>query len=264
MSTKFQQTNGKEVDIKEIIKQYQKSPHDEELQTDIVNHYKNLVYSLARKFSKNKDYEEDLYQVGMIGLLAAMKRFDPDYGKSFESFAIPTVVGEIKRYIRDKTWSVHVPRRIKELGPKIKQAVETLTSEQQRSPTVPEIAAHLEVNEEDVLETMELGKSYQAVSVDNEMQADQEGGKVSLLDLIGQTDKSYKQVNEKMTLEKAFKVLNEREREILRLTYFENKSQREVGDKLDISQMHVSRLQRKALRKLRGTLSEEERFETNP
>lgn len=97
----------------------------------------------------------------MIGLLGAIKRYDPVVGKSFEAFAIPTIIGEIKRFLRDKTWSVHVPRRIKELGPRIKMAVDQLTTETQRSPKVEEIAEFLDVSEEEVLETMEMGKSYQ-------------------------------------------------------------------------------------------------------
>lgn len=240
-----------------LIKDYQNNTENEATQTKLVEHYKGLVLSLARKFAKNKELEDDLYQVGMIGLLAALERFDTDYGKSFESFAVPTIVGEIKRYIRDKTWSVHVPRRVKELGPKVKRAVENLTGELQRSPSVKDIADYLEVSEEDILETMELGRSYQAASVDNDMEADEDGGTVSLLDLLGQQEQGYRKIDEKLMLNKAFEVLSEREREIVYYTYYLNMSQKETGDKVGISQMHVSRLQRRALRKLRESLSHE-------
>ena len=101
---------------------------DEEALNQLVLHYRNLVESIARKYSKGKSYHEDIAQVGIIGLLGAIRRYDESFGKSFESFAIPTIIGEIKRFLRDKTWSVHVPRRIKELGPKIKATVEELTT----------------------------------------------------------------------------------------------------------------------------------------
>lgn len=255
MPTQSQQpnaNNGKPV--YDWIRRYQEDPQDEELQTLLVREYENLVHSLARKFSKGKSIHDDLVQVGMIGLLAALRRFDLSFGRSFESFAVPTIIGEIKRFIRDKTWSVHVPRRIKELGPRIKKAVDELTNEYQRSPKVDEIADYLGASEEEVLETMEMGKSYQALSVDSSIEADQEGSKVTLLDLVADDEDDYKQMDRKLLLEKAFSVLSEREAEILRCTYFQNLSQKETGERLGISQMHVSRLQRRALQKLREAI----------
>lgn len=246
--------NSEERQLYDWIEQYQQDPKNEEIQLCLVREYENLVHSLARKFSKNKEIHEDLVQVGMIGLLAALRRYDPDYGRSFESFAVPTIIGEIKRFIRDKTWSVHVPRRIKELGPRIKKAVEELTSEFQRSPQIEEIADYLNASEEEVLETMEMGRSYQALSVDSSIEADNEGSTVTLLDLVGDSEKGFDQVNQRLLLEKAFKVLSEREADILKCTYFQNLSQKETGDQLGISQMHVSRLQRRALEKLREAI----------
>ncbi|WP_377891882.1 RNA polymerase sigma factor SigB [Alkalihalobacillus sp. R86527] len=241
-------------EVYEWIEQYQNDPTDEVVQLKLVERYEDLVQSLARKFSKGKSIHDDLSQVGMIGLLAALRRFDPSFGRSFESFAVPTIVGEIKRFIRDKTWSVHVPRRIKELGPRIKKAVEDLTNELQRSPKVDELAEYLNVSEEEVLETMEMGKSYQALSVDSSIEADQEGSTVTLLDLVGDQEQGFDLVDQQMVLKKAFAVLSEREQEILNCTYFENMSQKETGEKLGISQMHVSRLQRRALEKLRQAI----------
>lgn len=242
--------------VYEWIEEFQNN-RNEEVQTKLVLHYESLVQSLARKFSRGQDHDDDLYQVGMIGLLAALRRFDHSFERSFESFAVPTIVGEIKRFIRDKTWSVHVPRRIKELGPRIKKAVEELTSDLQRSPQVDEIAEYLEVSVEEVLETMEMGKSYQALSVDRSIEADQEGSAVTLLDLVGATDEGYEKTDQQLLLQKAFTVLTEREKEILKCTYFENLSQKETGEKLGISQMHVSRLQRRALQKLRDSIRTE-------
>ncbi|MBH0231555.1 RNA polymerase sigma factor SigB [Halobacillus yeomjeoni] len=254
MATKSQQHND---EVYQWIEHLQEHPTDEEIQEKIVLVYKDLVESIARKYSKNSTIHEDLVQVGMLGLLAAIRRYDPEFGKSFESFAIPTIIGEIKRFIRDKTWSVHVPRRIKELGPKIKKAAEELTSQLQRSPSVLEIAEHLEVSEEDVLETMEMGKSYKALSVDRKIEADSDGSTVTILDLIGNQEDGYSNIDQRMLLEKILPILTEREQEILQCTYFENMSQKDTGEKLGISQMHVSRLQRRALRKLREALQSE-------
>ncbi|MCJ7842200.1 RNA polymerase sigma factor SigB [Lederbergia sp. NSJ-179] len=241
--------------INEWIKAYQ-TDKDEEAQDKLVSQYYKLVESIARKYSKGKSFHEDIVQVGLIGLLGAIRRYDETYGKTFEAFAIPTIIGEIKRFLRDKTWSVHVPRRIKELGPKIKATVEELTRELQRSPKIPEIAAHLEIPEEEVLEAMEMGKSYQALSVDHSIEADADGSTVTLLDIVGHIDSGYEKVNQKMMLEEVLHVLSDRERKIIQYTYLENKSQKEAGEMLEISQMHVSRLQRKAIKKLREAIFE--------
>ncbi|MBM7599912.1 RNA polymerase sigma-B factor [Virgibacillus halotolerans] len=257
MTTKSQPHNKGRDEVYQWIEYLQKNPTDEEVQEKMVLTYKNLVESLARKYSKNSVIHEDLVQVGMIGLLAAVRRYDASFGKSFESFAIPTIIGEIKRFIRDKTWSVHVPRRIKELGPKIKKAADELTIMDQKSPTVSEIANYLDVSEEDILETMEMGRSYKALSVDRKVEADADGGTVSILDLVGDEENGYENMDQKMLLEKIMPVLSEREQQILQCTYFDNMSQKETGELLGISQMHVSRLQRRSLRRLREAIQSE-------
>ncbi|KIL52213.1 RNA polymerase sigma factor SigB [Jeotgalibacillus soli] len=238
------------------IKAYQEN-QDEEAQHKLVVNYRNLVESIARKYSKGKSYHEDIAQVGIIGLLGAIRRYDDTFGKSFEAFAIPTIIGEIKRFLRDKTWSVHVPRRIKELGPKIKAAVEELTTTLQRSPKVSEIADHLEVSEEEVLEAMEMGKSYQALSVDHSIEADSDGSTVTLLDIVGSLDDNYEKTDQRLVLDKVLHVLSDREKQIIQYTYLENLSQKEAGEQLGISQMHVSRLQRRAIKKLRDAIQQE-------
>ncbi|CAM5188117.1 RNA polymerase sigma-37 (RpsB/SigB) subunit OS=Ureibacillus acetophenoni OX=614649 GN=SAMN05877842_111152 PE=4 SV=1 [Ureibacillus acetophenoni] len=186
----------------------------------------------------------------MIGLLGAIRRFDPSLGKNFEVFAIPTIIGEIKRFLRDKTWDVHVPRRIKELAPRIKAAVDTLTYELQHSPSIPEIANYLEVQVEDVLEAMEMSKSYQALSMDKSIESDFDGNTVTLLDLVGEEEIGYEMITSRMVLSDCMEMLTEREQEIIKLTYFNQMSQKEVGERLGISQMHVSRIQRQAIKKL--------------
>ncbi|EUJ40166.1 RNA polymerase sigma factor SigB [Brochothrix campestris] len=242
--------------VDEWIQRVQESD-DDAAKTELVLHYAGLVEALARKYSKGKvAYHNDLVQVGYLGLLGAISRFDATFDRKFESFAIPTIIGEIKRYLRDKTWSVHVPRRIKELGPKIKNTVEELTTELQRSPSIIEIAQTIGCEEEEVLEAMEMTQSYQALSVDHTFETDNDGSQMSLLDVVGNEDEGYELVEERMILAKVMPVLNEREQMVIQLTFFDNLSQKETGEKMQVSQMHVSRLQRGAIKKLRTALLE--------
>lgn len=236
------------------IEEYQQT--EEQMPLDrLVIHYQNLVESIARRYSYGKTNYEDMVQVGMLGLLGAIRRFDTSLGRSFEAFAVPTIVGEIKRFLRDKTWDVHVPRRIKELGPKIKTAVEFLTTKLQYSPSIQEIAEYLEVGEEDVLEAMEMSKSYHALSMDHSIDADSEGGTVTLMDVIGKEDDGFERTNRRIVVSEAMETLEEREKEILKLTYYDQMSQKEAGEMLGISQMHVSRIQRKAIKKLQQVIT---------
>lgn len=244
-------------DINALIRSHQED-EDTAAQARLVEHYQKLIESLAYRYSKGQSHHEDLVQVGMVGLLGAIKRFDPSFDRRFEAFLVPTVVGEIKRYLRDKTWSVHVPRRIKEIGPKIKNANDELTNRLERSPKISEIAEHLEVSEEDVLEAMEMGQSYNALSVDHSIEADKDGSTVTLLDVMGQSDDNYDLSEKRLILEKVLPILSEREREIIQFTFMEGLSQKETGERVGLSQMHVSRLQRTAINKLRQAVSEKE------
>ena len=244
-------------DINALIRSHQEK-EDQEAQTKLVEHYQKLIESLAYKYSKGKSHHEDLVQVGMVGLLGAIKRFDVSYDRRFEAFLVPTVVGEIKRYLRDKTWSVHVPRRIKEIGPKIKNANDELTNRLERSPKINEIAEHLNVTEEDVLEAMEMGQSYNALSVDHSIEADKDGSTVTLLDVMGQSDDNYDLSEKRLILENVLPILSDREREIIQHTFMEGLSQKETGEHVGLSQMHVSRLQRTAINKLRQAVSKDE------
>ncbi len=240
-------------ELQQLIHLFQKTG-DDELQMKLTQTLTPLVETLANKFARGQVLREDLIQVGMIGLLASLRRYDVSFGRTFESFAIPTIVGEIKRYIRDKTWSVHVPRRIKEMSPKIKRAVDELTVRLQRSPQIADIAAYLGVSEEEVLETIEMGRNYHSLSIDSELEADSDGNTVTLLDLVGNEEEGYRRVERHLILNRALDVLDSREKEIIHLTFYENLSQKQAGDLLGMSQMHVSRLQRRALAKLRQAL----------
>jgi len=254
MPDKSRQNPGSEQAVR-LILIFQQDPTPER-QTRLVQQYKPLVEALASRFAKGQEPYEDLVQVGMIGLLGALRRFDPAIGGTFESFAVPTIVGEIKRHIRDKTWSVRVPRRIKELGPKIKRAADELTMQLQRSPQIADIARHLSITEEEVLETMEMGRHYHSLTVDGEMEADSDGNALTLLDLIGNREEGYTKVEYSMLLKRAMEVLTEREQDVIELTFYAELSQKRAGEQLGISQMHVSRLQRRALEKLRQALGE--------
>jgi len=249
-----------EKELYALIEHIQNNPDDSEVQEKLVKHYEGLVHSLARKYSRNNENHEDLVQVGMIGLLVAVKRYDKSFERAFEAFAIPTIIGEIKRFIRDKTWGVHVPRRIKELGPKINRAVEELTVDLQRSPSVFDIADYLGVSEEDVLETMEMTSNYRALSIDYTHDPNADGGTFTLMDIVGKDESNYHKVDIHMVLEEIMPVLPKREQEIVKLIFFENLSQQEVGDLLGLSQMHVSRLQRRALKKLREVLGSDSSY----
>ncbi|MER2000070.1 MAG: RNA polymerase sigma factor SigB [Lysinibacillus sp.] len=254
MSNESRPKNSSKEEVLEWISRYQET-QDDEAQTNLVLNYQQLVESIARKYSHGKSYYDDIVQVGMLGLLGAIRRFDPSFGRSFEAFAVPTIVGEIKRFLRDKTWDVHVPRRIKELGPRIKAAVESLTIEYQRSPSINEIAVYLEVQEEDVLEAMEMGRSYQALSMDHSIESDSDGSTVTLFDVIGKEDDGFEKTNRRMIVAEVMDILNEREKQIIQLTYLDYLSQKEAGEKLGISQMHVSRIQRKAIKKLQDAIA---------
>lgn len=244
-------------EVNELIKKYQES-EDNTAQSELVENYTKLVESLAYRYSRGQSHHEDLVQVGMLGLLGAIRRFDTSFERRFEVFLVPTVVGEIKRYLRDKTWSVHVPRRIKELGPRIKNTTDSLTNELERSPTIQELAMKLEVTEEEVLEAMEMGQSYNALSVDHSIEADKDGSTVTLLDVMGQQDDNYDLAEKRMILEKVLPILSDREQEIIKSTFIDGLSQKETGEKIGLSQMHVSRLQRSAIKKLREAVKEAE------
>lgn len=235
------------------IEKYQQT-ENEEAQTKLVIHYTKLVESIAWKYSSGKSYHEDMVQVGMLGLLGAIRRYDSSIGKKFEAFAIPTIMGEIKRFLRDQTWAVHVPRRVKELGPRIRAAVEVLTIELQRSPLVTEIADYLMEEVENVLEAMEMGQSYQTLSMDQVLGLDSGDSTTTLFDIIGEVDSEFEETDHRLVVASALNVLNEREKEIIQLTYMERLAQREVGERVGISQVHVSRIQRKAIKKLQEAI----------
>src|SRR5579864_6626615 len=219
----------------------------ERLREELVVAHLNLVRFLALKFSNRGESLEDLTQVGMLGLLKAIDRFDTERGVEFTTYATPTIVGEIKRYFRDKGWAVKVPRRLQELNLAVNRAVEKLSVKMGRSPTVGELAEHLGASDEEILEAQELGQAYNLLSLDTELSNEGDKKSQTLADYIGTTDAGLALLEDKANLERAFEVLTGRERVILYLRFYESVSQTEIAKRLNVSQMHVSRLQQKAL-----------------
>ncbi len=232
------------------------TPEYDGLRTDLVVAHLNLVRYLAVKFANRGEALDDLIQVGTVGLLKAIDRFDLERGVEFTTYATPTIVGEIKRYFRDKGWAVKVPRRLQELNLAVNRAIEKLSVKIGRSPTVAELAQHLNATEEDILEAQELGQAYNLLSLDTELSGEGDKKSQTLADYIGTTDAGLALLEDKANLERAFEVLTGRERVILYLRFYESVSQTEIAKRLNVSQMHVSRLQQKALEKLRHVLQE--------
>lgn len=228
----------------------------ESLRNDLVVAHLNLVRFLALKFANRGEPLDDLVQVGTVGLLKAIDRFELDRGVEFTTYATPTIVGEIKRYFRDKGWAVKVPRRLQELNLAVNRANEKMAVELGRSPTVAELAERLNATEEEILEAQELGQAYNLLSLDSEVSGEGEKKSQTLADTVGITDSGLEMLEDRANLERAFHVLTGRERVIIYLRFYESVSQTEIAKRLNVSQMHVSRLQAKALEKLRAVLRE--------
>jgi RNA polymerase sigma-B factor len=225
--------------------------HDPAVREELILSYSSLAAYLARKFANRGEPIEDLTQVAHIGLLKAVDRFDPTRGIEFTTYATVTIVGEVKRHFRDKFWTVRVPRRLRELNNSLMKSVESLSQRLGRSPTIPEIAQETGVPFEDVVEAFELGRAYNPASLDAELAEGDEDHGTSLMDYLGEEDQELIRLEDRHTLEDALRSLPERQHEILRMRYYEGMSQADIARKLGISQMHVSRIQRDALKRLR-------------
>ncbi|GAA2476831.1 RNA polymerase sigma factor SigF [Streptomyces thermolineatus] len=215
-----------------------------------------LVRYAAARFRSRNEPMEDIVQVGTIGLIKAIDRFDCDRGVEFPTFAMPTVVGEIKRFFRDTSWSVRVPRRLQELRLALTKAGDELAQTLDRSPTVPELAAHLGVSEEDVVDGLAVGNAYTASSLDSP--PPEEDGESSLADRLGYEDTALEGVEYRESLKPLLAQLPPRERRIIMLRFFANMTQSQIGEEVGISQMHVSRLLTRTLAQLRQGLIAEE------
>ena len=215
-----------------------------------------LVRYAAARFRSRNEPMEDIVQVGTIGLIKAIDRFDPERGVEFPTFAMPTVVGEIKRFFRDTSWSVRVPRRLQELRLALTRAGDDLSQKLDRSPTVAELAACLGVSEEEVVEGLAVGNAYTASSLDSGSTEDD--GEGPLAERLGYEDVALEGVEYRESLKPLLARLPARERRIIMLRFFANMTQSQIGEDVGISQMHVSRLLTRTLAQLRKGLIAEE------
>jgi RNA polymerase sigma-B factor len=230
--------------------------NDEAARDELVEMYLNLVKYLASRFRNRGEPIDDLIQVGTIGLIKAIDRFDTDRAVEFTTYATPTIQGELKRHFRDKGWAVKVPRRLQELSFKVSQTIDALTQQHQRSPTVLEIAERLDVTPDEVLEALETSEAYNFVSLETDRNTDG-ADSFSILEYIGEDDKLLAVVDDRTMLASALKRLTSQEQRVLYLRFFQGLTQTEIATQLDISQMQVSRLLRKTLRVLRDNLVSE-------
>jgi RNA polymerase sigma-B factor len=215
----------------------------------LVQRFLPLAARLAQRYHRGAEPLEDLVQVASVGLLKAIERFDPERGAAFSSFAVPTIAGELKRHFRDKGWAVKVPRHLQELALRVNRTSDRLAPDLGRAPTGAEIADALQVTLEEVLDAREAATAYRAESLDRPVGDDQDA--TPAVEALSAHEPGYLQAEHSATLQAMASVLSDREREILRLRFAEDLSQSEIGQRLGLSQMHISRLLRQAITQLR-------------
>lgn len=228
---------------------------DLQLRTRLVSMHMNLVRFLASKFAGRGEPYDDLVQVGMIGLINAIDRFEPDRGMKFSTYATPTIAGEIRRHFRDKAWSVRAPRRLQELNLAVSKTQEALRGELGRSPSIMEVAGKLGITEEETLEAIEAGGAYDAVSLDSRINSDDDNSPYLYSDALGEDDVDIRNLTQHAALIEAVDKLAPKDRTIIMCRFFQDMSQAEIASMLNISQMHVSRLQKRALKTLKTLLN---------
>ena len=222
---------------------------DASLRDELVAAHLGLAEYLARRFANRGEPLDDLVQVASLGLIKAVDRFDPERGVEFSTYATHTIVGELKRHFRDKGWAIRAPRRMQELYLQLGKVVGTLSQELGHSPTIAELAAEVEVSEEEVLEALEAGQAYRSASLDAPV-GNEEGETLGAH--LGEEDVSLADVESRATLSPLLAQLPPRERLILHLRFFEGLTQSEIATRLNISQMHVSRLLARSVSELRN------------
>lgn len=230
---------------------------DRRLRDELITDHRWLAIHCAKRFADKGEPLDDLVQVAMLGVLKAVERYDPDYGSAFATFAVPTIVGELRRHFRDTTWAVHVPRRAKDLQHAVKVAVDHLGQVLGRSPTVPEIAQHAGVPVEDVLEALEAARCYRNAPLDGGTD-DEQGGEPDGLRHLGQDDHGLRMVEATSTVEVLLDVLPPRERRIVELRFLHGMTQSRIASLVGVSQVQVSRLLRASLATMRASLADVE------
>jgi len=216
---------------------------------ELAERFLPLARDLALRYTYTDEPLDDLFQVASLGLIKAIDRFEPDRGSKFTSYAAPTILGELKRHFRDKGWALHMPRDLQERSLAVSRATEALSKQLGRSPKVREVAAELCCSVEHVLEAQEASASYEAASLDAPTSRDDDEA-ASLVDMLGDEDSSYELVESRNAIASTWKALPEVERKVLELRFMHDLTQREIGERIGYSQMHVSRLLRRALDRL--------------
>ncbi|MEA2264681.1 MAG: polymerase sigma-B factor [Solirubrobacteraceae bacterium] len=239
----------RETDLPELFRRWQ-CDRDEAARDVLIARFMPLARSLARRYDRSSEPFEDLLQVASLGLIKALDRFDIDRGHAFASFAVPTILGELKRYFRDSGWAVHVPRGPQERALKVEQARQQLTSVGGRPPTVFELAEYLELTTEDVLAALAAAQAYDALSLDAPRPSES-GEAASYGEHFGEEEEGYALVEANVTIAGALRHLPARERLVLHLRFVEDLTQTEIAARIGVSQMQVSRLLRRSLEQLR-------------
>ncbi|NMM53235.1 sigma-70 family RNA polymerase sigma factor [Paenibacillus aquistagni] len=240
-------------DAIDLIRQYQETK-DNDIATILIQRFEPMVKMAAGKISRNRpDLYEDLMQVGNMALLRLLQQFDASLGVPFEAYAMKSMIGHMKNFLRDKSWYIQVPRRIKEKGALVQQTIDRLTVQLERSPSVEEIAKELDLSVEETVEVLAGRECYHYVSLDTPLS--QEESAATLGELISSDADDFEAVERKMDLLEAMKQLKEEERRVLVLVFEQGLSQRAAAEKLGVSQMSVSRIQRRATDKLKQIMS---------
>jgi len=243
-------------DSTELFDRWQKD-RDRRAREELIDRFLPLARKLARRYAGPREPFEDLMQVASLGLVKAVDRFDTERGTAFSSFAVPTILGELKRYFRDLGWSVHVPRGAQELALKVEEAQQQLTTRTGRPPSVQELAQYLEMAIEDVLDALETASAHHSTSLDAPRD-DGEDDSGSLADAFGQEDDRYELVDASVTIATAARQLSARERRVLVLRFVEDLTQTQIAEQIGVSQMQVSRILRRALARLRELTQSDE------
>jgi RNA polymerase sigma-B factor len=233
-----------------LLKRYHEG-RDLAARDELIERFLPLARQLARRYQRGGEPLDDLIQVASIGLVKAVDRFDPDRGSAFSSYAVPTILGELKRYFRDAGWAVHVPRGMQERVMSVNQAMTRLAKDLGRSATASEVAEALGENPEDVLEAMEAAVAYDAVSLDAPSRGGDDEHPDTYAESVGVLDERYELVEYAAAIAPTVKALPERDRLVLHLRFDEDLTQLEIAERIGVSQMHVSRLIRRALTRLR-------------
>lgn len=241
--------------IKELFEYYAEN-RDKETRDVLIEKHLYIAEILSKRYANRGIEYDDIFQVASIGLIFAIERYDLEKGFEFSSFATPTIIGEIKKHFRDKGWTIRVPRRIQELSKKINVSKVHLAQELQRSPTISDIAEYLNSTEEEVLEAMEASKVYTPQSLDITYDSNNDDKDINLADIIGEEDRYFNKIDNNDFIMKIMEKLSDMEKEILIDRYINKKTQVVIAKNLDISQMTVSRIEKKILEKLRKEVNE--------